>query len=268
MHIFMFFSFVVLRIDCDLRSRCATADSSRRTAGGLADLVVADRFGLSLGIAPHQIGIHLSNLLGDQAKSQRLRGIIFLVVPEADRPERKNDFAGLVHRRDVVLIPPRRYVAPTQSAAAGYGDIIGVSSNDGLHVRVDLANIATVVHVLTGGTYTNNIIGGGHAGASIEAQGSVEVAGGVAKERIKTDGRVVSAVGVAIEGLNTEGGVAAAVCIAKKRTLSERRVAVTGGIAKERIKTGGCVEVRSRTTCECTNTGCRVEAAGGIANER
>ena len=71
----------------------------------------------------------------------------------------------------------RRY--PAKSAAARYGDRIRIGPNDGLHVRVDLADIAAVAHVLTTGADGNNVIGIGDGDASARAQCEIAVAYGV-----------------------------------------------------------------------------------------
>ena len=79
------------------------------------DLLVADRLGLPLAIAPNQIGAHLRHLLGDDAKGERLRGIKLLLVAKADWFELEERFAGFVRELDVVFIAPRRYVGPAKS---------------------------------------------------------------------------------------------------------------------------------------------------------
>lgn len=58
------------------------------------DLIVA----LSLGIASHRIGIHLGDMLSDQAEGKCLRGIILFVVGGVYSPECVDRFVGFVHR--------------------------------------------------------------------------------------------------------------------------------------------------------------------------
>ena len=174
------------------------------------DLFVADRFGLALGIASHQIGIHLRHFLGDQAKGKRLRVIIFFVVAEADRLERIERFAGIVHRLDLVFVPARGYVTAAKSAAAGYGDRIRIGPNNGLRIGVDVADKAAVAHVRAERPDRDNVIGCGNASTRIETQGAVTVTGAV-RERIIADSHVAATGGVTNESLKTNRRVAATI---------------------------------------------------------
>src|SRR6266545_5630356 len=131
------------------------------------DLLVADRFGLAHGIASHEIGNHLGHFFGDQAKGKRLRGIILLVVTEADRLEPKEHFAGFVHRLDVMFIPARRYVSAAKSSGAGYRDRIRVSPNNGLHVEIGVADIAAAVYVRARCADTDDVTGRGDTAPGI-----------------------------------------------------------------------------------------------------
>jgi hypothetical protein len=60
-----------------------------------------------------------------------------------------------------MFISARRYVRPPKLAVAVYGNDIGVGPNNGLHIRVDLADIAAVAHVLSGKADGNNVTGRG-----------------------------------------------------------------------------------------------------------
>jgi hypothetical protein len=153
------------------------------------DLVVTDRFGLPLWIASDQISTYLGYLLSDQAKRSRLGRTIFFVVAEAHRLEGKEHVAGFVHRLDVMFIPARRYVPATKSAAASDGNVIGVCINNGLHVAIDVADKAAVVHVRARRADTDDVVGCGNAAAGSMNQGDV-AATSAAKERPKADGRV------------------------------------------------------------------------------
>jgi hypothetical protein len=84
-----------------------------------------------------------------------------------------------------VFIPARRYVRPAKSAAAIYGNVIGISPNSRLLVRVDVADKATVIHVRTFGADTDNVDCIRDVAAGAPTQGREEVALGMT-ERINT----------------------------------------------------------------------------------
>ena len=65
--------------------------------------VVAHGVRFSFFIAHHQIGIHLFNILGDEAKLRDALGVKLLLVAEGNRFEREDRFARFVHRLDVLL---------------------------------------------------------------------------------------------------------------------------------------------------------------------
>ena len=71
----------------------------------------------------------------------------------------------------------------------------------------DLADIASVIHVVTIGPDTNNVIGCSDILAGASAQSDIGSAGGVVKERLNTAGRVGLASGVPIKRLLTIGRV-------------------------------------------------------------
>ena len=153
------------------------------------DLVVADRFGLPLGIASDQISSYLGYLFSDQAKRSRLGRTIFFVVAEALRLEGKEHVAGFVHRLDVVFIPAGRDVPAAKSSGAGYGNRIRIRPNNGPHVGVDASDKATVIDVGARRADTDDVVGCGNAAAGSMAQGDV-AATSAAKERPKAVGRV------------------------------------------------------------------------------
>ena len=155
------------------------------------DLLVANRLGLSLRVAPHQIGVHFGYLLSDEAKGKRLRGIILPVVAEADRLQRVECFAGFVHRLDVVFIPARRYIGPPKSAVAIHSNIVGVYSHNRLHRVRDVANASGVI-LASNAMYAPadaDIAVAREEVASCDTNGRVTASGRVV-ERVNTDGRV------------------------------------------------------------------------------
>ncbi len=88
-----------------------------------------------------------------------------------------------MHRVDIVFIPARRYVSAAESAAAVYGNQVRIRPNLWLHVRIDLADIATVAHVLAIDVRANadNAVGPGDAATGLPAHSRVEDAAGVVK---------------------------------------------------------------------------------------
>jgi hypothetical protein len=162
------------------------------------DLLVADRFGLPFNSASNQIRVHLGHFLDDEAKGNRLRRIILLLVAEADRLQLEERFAGFVHRFDVVFIPARGNVGPPKSAAAIYGHIIGVYPHNRLHRVKDVANASGVIPASNamGAPGDADIAFARKEVASCDTNGRVTASGRVVVERVNTDGRVVVAVGV------------------------------------------------------------------------
>ena len=69
---------------------------------------VAHAFHLAFVVARHEIRVHFFYFLGDKAKSECLCGIKLLFKSVADRLKRKERFAGLVQRLDVLLVTSRR----------------------------------------------------------------------------------------------------------------------------------------------------------------
>ena len=195
-------------------------------------LLVADRFRLALGIASHEIGIHLGHFLSNQAKGKRLRGVILLVVAEAHWFERIERFTGFLHRLDVAFIPARRDVTPAKSSAHGYGNRVRIRPNNGLHVGVDVADKAMVTHVRAFHVRadTDDVTCCGNVAAGSLAQGYVVVAAGVEIERNAPKGRVFVAGGVATERSIADSRVAEAFCVAIERTLTDGRVEGAGGV--------------------------------------
>ena len=122
------------------------------------DLLIANGFGLPFWIAAYQIGIHFGYFFCDETKGYGLGGVVLLMIPEAHWSERVDRFTSVVHRTDVMFVSARGDVRPAESAAAIYGNLIGVGSNNGLHSGVDVADIATVAHIRTTGSDSNNVI--------------------------------------------------------------------------------------------------------------
>src|SRR5262249_58407865 len=70
--------------------------------------VVPHRVRFALFVASNQIGVHLFDLLGNEAKLRDPRGVKVMLITEGHRFERENRFARLVHRFDLVLETLRR----------------------------------------------------------------------------------------------------------------------------------------------------------------
>src|SRR5438552_17527021 len=65
--------------------------------------LVAHGVGLAVGIASHQIGVHLFHLLSDEAKLRDALRVELFLVAEGYRFEREDRFAYFVHWLDRVL---------------------------------------------------------------------------------------------------------------------------------------------------------------------
>src|SRR6266540_4426942 len=192
----------------------------------------------------YEIGSHFGHLLGDEAKGDCLCCIILLVVTKTYGFESIDRFAGFLHRLDIMLIPARRDVGSAKSAAAIYSNKIGIGTDLGLHVRVDLADVAAVAHVLAIDVRANanNAVGRRDAAAGLPAHSRVEAAAGVVKECATTDGGIEVAGGVIGKRVSTDGRVHVAGCVAKERAIAYGSVEVAVGVAKERTTASGSVE--------------------------
>ena len=71
------------------------------------DCAVMDAFDLPFFVTDRQVWVHLGYILGDQAVLQTVAAIDLLFITEDDRLERKERFAGVVHRFNLLLITPR-----------------------------------------------------------------------------------------------------------------------------------------------------------------
>src|SRR5262249_53605034 len=70
--------------------------------------VVPHRVRFALFVASNQIGVHLFDLLGNEAKLRDPRGVKVMLITEGHRFECENRFARLVHRFDLILETLRR----------------------------------------------------------------------------------------------------------------------------------------------------------------
>jgi hypothetical protein len=83
-----------------------------------------------------------------------------------------------------VLVPARRDVRPAKSSATGYRNQIGVGPNLRLHIQVDLANIAAVIHVFSVGADRDNTMSVGNAATRVSSQSDIPGAGGIVSCRL------------------------------------------------------------------------------------
>jgi len=92
-----------------------------------------------------------------------------------------------------MFISARRDVGSTKSAVAVYRNEIWIGANLRLNVRINLADIAAVAHVLSTDADGNNIVGRAQANTGSSAQGSIEGSTGVGRECNDSDCRIVVA---------------------------------------------------------------------------
>ena len=135
-----------------------------------------------------------------------------------------------------------------------------------LHVRIDLADIATVAHVLAIDVRANadNAVGRRDAATGLPAHSRVEDAAGVVKERATTDGGIEVAGGVIGKRVSTDVRVHVAGRVAKERAIAYGSVEVACGVALKRAVTGGGVVVAFGVTRECQRTTGGIEVACGL----
>src|SRR5215211_2748971 len=176
----------------------------------------------------------------------------------------QDSFAGLLHRSNLFLKPPR---------GSGRAELTGAGYDDWQRVAayrsgaINIPDPSGVAHVRAIVANTNNVIGRGDRLAGEMAHGDITIAGGV-KERIKAQGRVVDAGDVVKEGTITDGRVVAAFCVIKECKKTLRRVVGADGVAKERLITGGRVASASAIHTERLNPGGCVEVARRVAKKR
>ena len=124
-----------------------------------------------------------------------------------------------LYRRDETL-------RATKSAVAVYRDHVWVRAHLRLNVRIDLADIAAVAHVLSTTADGNDVVRRAHVKTGPSAQGSVEGSAGVGREGKNSDGRIVVA-----------GSVG------KKRSVTVRCIVFAVGIIAKRFKARCCVHI-------------------------
>src|SRR6266511_2367841 len=186
--------------------------------------------------------------------------IILLVVTKTYCFDSIDRFAGFLHRLDIMLIPARRDVGSAKSAAAIYSNKIGIGTDLGLHVRVDLADVAAVAHVLAIDVRANanNAVGRRDAAAGLPAHSRVEDAAGVVKERATTDGGIEVAGGVALKRAVTGGGVIVAFGVARECQRTIGSIEVACGVVMQRRNASGRISSPRRVIKKCNSANRRV----------
>jgi hypothetical protein len=147
-------------------------------------------------------------------------------------------FAGSLHRLNLSFKPPRgRRRLSAQLTVAVY---IDCRDRTALICPINVANKASVAHIRTRTPDTDHVISRGNGGASINAQGDIQLTGGVVLEGTKTVCRV-EVTNVDKERRRTSGRVGTARGVAKERVKTVGRVADAHGVAKERGRSIGSV---------------------------
>ena len=150
------------------------------------DCVIAHAIDLAVLVAHHQIGVHRSDVLGNQSKLGRACLIGF--VTKRYRLKRQHRFAGLVHRFNLFFEPPGR-TDRAELASVGYDDWLRGAAQRGCAKYV--GNPSCVACVFPHGRAdADNIISCGNAATCPTAYGYIIVPSGVIQKRIDTDSRV------------------------------------------------------------------------------
>jgi hypothetical protein len=118
-----------------------------------------------------------------------------------------------------------------------YRDEVWIDPNQRLNVRLNLADIGVVAHVLTTNADENNLVRRAHASTGPSAQGSVEGATGVGRERKDSD-----------------CGIVVAASIGKKCSVTIRCIIFAIDIITERFQASCCVHIPGRVAKECAST--------------
>ena len=173
------------------------------------------------------------------------------MVAEADRLESIDRFTRCVHWLNVMFVSSRRDVRATEPAIAVYRDQVWIGANLRLNVRIYLADIAAVAHVLGTDADSNHVVGRAHATTGPSAQGSVEGSTGVGRECQDADCRIV-----------------VAASIGKKRPVTIRCIFFAVDIITERFQASCCVNIPDRVARERQYTDGRVTETTSVATER
>ena len=203
-------------------------------------LVVTYAVGLSIFVAHDQIRIYVFYLLGDEAKLRDSLGINFVLVAKGHRFERKDRFACLVHRLDLVLETLR---------ARGHTKLtVGVDNNScTCHwYRKDTSDKGARLSFHIADADRESF-----ASDPIVADVNIEIA----RREVETCHRA-------------NGDVVVSGCVIVERCNPSCRIVVAGGVANKRSLTGGRVVVAGRVVEECKSTVGGVLAAACVVKER
>jgi hypothetical protein len=235
--------------------------------------VVAHGVDLALGVAHHQVRVHLGYLFGNQTELRRACCVALVV--KRHWLEREDGFAGLIHRFNLFLEPARR-TGRAELPDCVYQDWYSrVYGCDPANAGDECSRLVTVADANRVGLASNPTIAdidikisGGEIVTGANAQCDVLASSGVVKEGVITGGRVIHTGGVVNERLKSVGCVIAAGSVESERTSPGSRVILAGGIVKERSSSGGRVLWPSRVAKKRFKPSGRVRAADGVAKER
>src|SRR4029077_8091759 len=123
------------------------------------DRIVANGGCLTIAVTRHEVRIYLFDVLSNEPKPAWTGTFNLRFVSETHRLEVVDDFAGLVHRFDLVLETLRGDLRP-KFALSIHVDCLGAA-----RLAPDVTDVATVADIVTGVIDTNHATRGGDVGA-------------------------------------------------------------------------------------------------------
>src|SRR6266403_3903178 len=232
------------------------------------DLLVVDAHGFTIPAMRHETGIHLGDLLGDQTILRR--GFPVAVEFKGYWLEPVQCFTGLVHRLNVMFVPPGRVedahhvklidiycclaagvanrltedaadeagvIDGSKRACTRYADRDAVTdawSQTGACLVTD-SDVRITVYVVIECVITDRCVKGARR---VEKHGIITeriiLVASTIQERVAAMGIVEGATHIGIERESTDGVVLAAIYVARKGERSNGSVRTAGGVAHKR----------------------------------
>src|SRR6266700_3415639 len=200
--------------------------------------VVAYGVDLAVLVADYQVRIYLSYVLSNQPKLRSVCGGALVV--KCHWLQRKNSFAGPVHRFNVLLKSAR---------GTGRAELAGGVDQHWYCVAVsrchpaNVADKAAVAYVRTCDVVADadNVIRRGDGRARSSAQGRIIVSSAVTTQRRAATSRVIAASGVVKERSSAVSRIEVAGGVELERTKTGSRIFLAGGVGRQRVRAEGAV---------------------------
>src|SRR6266498_2453371 len=185
--------------------------------------VVAYGVDLAVLVADYQVRIYLSYVLSNQPKLRSVCSCALVV--KCHWLQRKNSFAGLVHRFNLFLEPAR---------GTGRAELAGGVDQHRYCVAVSRCHPVNVADA-------DNVIRRGDGRARSTAQGRIIVSSAVTTERLGATGRVIAASGVVKERSSAVSRIKVSGGVQLECSKTGSRIFLAGGVGRQRVRAEGAV---------------------------